>query len=219
MFFAPKSASLSLLLSTFCLSVSAAQVELAGVFGKRVVLIVNGTAPQTLAVGQASREGVKVLEVGTDGALVAVSGSRIRVGLGDGPIRLAPDNTVEGEAARLRLHPDPQGHYWAQGAVNGAAIRLMVDTGATFVAIGADDARRAGIDYRAGRRVTMNTANGPATAYVVMLDRISVGGITLYGVEASVHEKGLPVALLGMSFMKRVGMQRDDDVLVLHKRF
>lgn len=119
----------------------------------------------------------------------------------------------------MRLASDSRGHYWAQGAVNGASIRFMVDTGATLVAISADEAKRAGVDYRAGRPIQISTANGIITAYLVTLDRISIGGIVLHGVEASVHEGGLGVALLGMSFIKRLEMRREADQLVLHKRY
>jgi aspartyl protease family protein len=119
----------------------------------------------------------------------------------------------------MRLVPDSRGHYWAQGTVNGASIRFMVDTGATLVAISADEATRAGVNYRAGRPIQISTANGNTTAYLVRLDKIAIGGIVLHGVEASVHEGGLGVALLGMSFMNRVDMRRDGGNLVLVRRY
>ena len=121
--------------------------------------------------------------------------------------------------AMLRLVPDARGHYWTQGAVNGASVRFMVDTGATYVAINTDEAKRAGIDYRAGQQVVMNTANGQSFAWFVKLDRVSIGSIVMHGVEASVHERGLPVALLGMSFVNRLDMRREGGDLLLKKRY
>lgn len=196
-----------------------AEVELAGVLGKRAVLLVDGGAPQTLGIGQQSREGVKLLEVDGRSVLVAVGGERRRIALGEAPLRIAAPAEARSGEASVRLAPDAQGHYWVQGAINGAALRFMVDTGATYVAIGTDAARRAGIDYRAGRQVIMNTANGPSMAWLLTLDRVSIGGIVLYGVQATVHERGLPVALLGMSFISRLGMRSEAGTLVLTKLY
>jgi len=98
-------------------------------------------------------------------------------------------------------------------------MRFMVDTGATYVAMNAADAKRAGIDYRAGQQIVMNTANGQSLAWLVTLDRISFGGIDMHGVQASVHESGLAVALLGMSFMNRLDMRREAGDLLLSKRY
>ncbi len=202
-----------------CTSVFDSEVELAGVLGRKAVLIVDGGAPQTMGVGQQSREGVKLIDVKDAVAVVEVNGIRQRVALGAAPIRLGEAVSTVGASGTLRLVPDTRGHYWAQGAINGASMRFMVDTGASFVAISAEEAKRAGIDYRAGRHVLMNTANGQSVAWLVALDRVSIGGIVLYGVEASVHEQGLPVALLGMSFVNRLDMRREAGDLVLSKRY
>ena len=197
----------------------AAEVELAGIFGSRAVLVIDGGAPQTLAVGQRSREGVKVVSVSNPSATVDVNGERRRISIGEAPLRITGSNAEQSANAMLRLVPDARGHYWTQGAVNGALVRFMVDTGATYVAINTDEAKRAGIDYRAGKQVVMNTANGQSLAWLVTLDRVSIGGILLYGVQASVHESGLPVALLGMSFMSRLGMRSEAGALVLQKLY
>lgn len=197
----------------------AAEVELAGIFGSRAVLVIDGGAPQTLAVGQRSREGIKLVSVSNPSATVDVNGEKRRISIGEGPLRIAGNSAEQSQNAMLRLVPDARGHYWTQGAVNGASVRFMVDTGATYVAINTDDAKRAGIDYRAGQQVVMNTANGQSLAWLVKLDRVSIGGLMMHGVEASVHESGLPVALLGMSFVKRLDMRREGGDLVLKKRY
>lgn len=197
----------------------AAEVELAGIFGSRAVLVIDGGAPQTLSVGQRSCEGIKLVSVSNPSATVDVNGEQRRISIGEAPLRIAGSNTRQPVDAMLRLVPDTRGHYWAQGTVNGASVRFMVDTGATYVAINTDEAKRAGIDYRAGQQVVMNTANGQSLAWLVKLDRVSIGGIVMHGVEASVHENGLPVALLGMSFVNRLDMRREGGDLVLKKRY
>lgn len=197
----------------------AAEVELAGIFGSRAVLVIDGGAPQTLAVGQRSREGIKLVSVSNPSATVDVNGEKRRISIGEAPLRITGASVEQSSTAMLRLVPDARGHYWTQGAVNGASVRFMVDTGATYVAINTDEAKRAGIDYRAGQRVVMNTANGQSLAWLVKLDRVSIGGIVMHGVDASVHERGLPVALLGMSFVNRLDMRREGGDLVLRKRY
>lgn len=197
----------------------AAEVELAGIFGSRAVLVIDGGAPQTLSVGQRSREGIKLVSVSNPSAMVDVNGERRRISIGEAPLRIAGTGTEPSANATLRLVPDARGHYWTQGMVNGASLRFMVDTGATYVAINTDEAKRAGIDYHAGQQVVMNTANGQSLAWLVRLDRVSIGGIVMHGVEASVHESGLPVALLGMSFVNRLDMRREGGDLVLKKRY
>ena len=197
----------------------AAEVELAGIFGRRAVVVVNSGAPQTLAVGQRTREGVTLVDIRDTSAVIDVDGTRRQVFFGGGPVRMGEASSAQSGSPTMRLVPDSRGHYWAQGTVNGASIRFMVDTGATLVAISADEAKRAGVDYRAGRPIQISTANGNTTAYLVRLDKITIGDIVLHGVEASVHEGGLGVALLGMSFMNRVDIRRDGGNLVLVRRY
>ena len=114
---------------------------------------------------------------------------------------------------------DTRGHFVADGAVNGAPMRFLVDTGATAVSLPAADAMRAGVDYRRGTRIAMQTANGNAPAWVTRLDRVRVGEIEVYDVEAVVVETGLPVALLGMSFLNRVEMRRNGATMVLTRLY
>ena len=98
-------------------------------------------------------------------------------------------------------------------------MRFMVDTGATSIAIPAADANRLRIDYQKGRRVSTQTANGVAPAYLVTLDSVRIGGIELNNVEAIVIEQGLAVGLLGNSFLSRTEMRREGQTMTLTKRF
>jgi aspartyl protease family protein len=97
------------------------------------------------------------------------------------------------------------GHFWADGDVNGAHVRFLVDTGATAVALTPQDAQRLGIDL-AGLRYddSVVTAGGRARAAAVRLASISVGGARLDNVDALVIEKGLDASLLGMSYLGRL---------------
>lgn len=96
------------------------------------------------------------------------------------------------------------GHFLVASSVNGAAMPLLFDTGASAVVLSYADARKAGIDV-ANLSFTMpvTTANGTGRAALVMLDSIEVGGIARSNVRAFVTERGaLEGSLLGMTFLE-----------------
>ena len=117
------------------------------------------------------------------------------------------------------LTADGRGHFVTTGQVNGASMRFLVDTGASSVALGASDARRLGIDLTRAEQVVVNTANGQTVASRVKLDSVRVGEIVVMNVDAMVHSTEMPFALLGMSFLNRMEMQRDGDTMTLKKRY
>lgn len=98
------------------------------------------------------------------------------------------------------------GHYFVEAEINGRPVAVMVDTGATMVALTYDDARRAGLSPRASDFThRVSTANGTAKVAPVMLDRIQIGGILVRDVQAAVLEEGkLQTTLLGMSFLGKL---------------
>ncbi len=208
---------LALLCAPLCQRAAAADVALIGVIGdKAAILAIDGGDPKTVKVGQSWR-GVTVLGIEKDLATVDVEGKK-RV-LQRGLHYRSAEASGSGHT-RVLLAADPRGHFYIEGAVNRVPVRFLVDTGATMVALPKRDADRLGIDYRAGRRGTTQTANGSATVYLVKLDTIRIGAIELHGIEATVHEgAGLEQALLGMSFLNRVSMQRDGATMTLIQRF
>jgi aspartyl protease family protein len=134
------------------------------------------------------------------------------------------DNHVSSTApassgSRVTLIADERGHFVTIGSINGASIRFLVDTGATMISLSVSDARRIGLDYLKGEQGFTRTANGVARVYKLRLDTVKVGEITANGVDALVHDTDLPWALLGMSFLNRVDMNRQGDNLTLVKRY
>jgi aspartyl protease family protein len=97
-----------------------------------------------------------------------------------------------------------RGHVIVEAEVNGAPVRMLVDTGATLVALTPGDARAAGIDP-AGLAFTqrVNTANGTARMALVTLREIRIDQLSVYDVPAAVLEN-LNVSLLGMTFLGRL---------------
>ena len=118
---------------------------------------------------------------------------------------LVPSAPVSSEPGTAYLSRNLSGHFHADGLVNGTHVRFLVDTGASDVALSAADARRIGIDLDSLRYTTAyETANGVIHAARITLDEVSIGGIRLNNVTASVSREGLGQSLLGMSYLARL---------------
>lgn len=194
----------------------ATDVALAGLMQDRAILVVDGGRPRTLSVGGKTPEGVKLLAVESGAAVVEIDGQKQRLVLGEQAVA----SRGSGRAEAVTLTADGRGQFLTQGSINGVATRFLVDTGATFVALGMADAARAGIDYqRKGQMGTMSTANGVVRAWRVPGNTVRLGDITLHEVDVAVNESSMPFALLGMSFLNRVEMKRDGDTMTLKKRY
>ena len=106
----------------------------------------------------------------------------------------------------VEIEAEGNGHFNTEADVNGRAIDVMIDTGATMVALSYEDAERAGILLNdSDFTQSVSTANGIARVAPVTIDRISIGNITVRNVPAAVTERGrLKTSLLGMSFLRRL---------------
>jgi aspartyl protease family protein len=106
----------------------------------------------------------------------------------------------------LMLEPDRQGHFHAEGRIDGRFVEFIVDTGASVVALRESDAARAGLrPFPSDYIVTVSTANGKTKAAPARLDRIEIGDITVYDVRAIVlPDDALSVNLLGTDFLSRL---------------
>ncbi len=121
----------------------------------------------------------------------------------------------------VELRAGRHGHFETNAELNGRTVQVMVDTGASLVALTYEDAERAGIFVRNSDFTHQSqTANGIAKFAPVMLDRVSIGGITVRNVQAAVSERGrLQTSLLGMSFLGKLSRteMRKGGVLVLQE--
>ncbi|MEX0852509.1 MAG: TIGR02281 family clan AA aspartic protease [Bauldia sp.] len=104
------------------------------------------------------------------------------------------------------LRADPRGHYQTEATVNGRTIPVMIDTGATAVALSAEAAKRVGVrPTRRDYTLPISTANGVVAAAPVVLSEVRVGRISVRNVQAVVVPDGaLGVNLLGMTFLSRL---------------
>ncbi len=193
----------------------ATDVTVVGLFPSKAVVQINGGAPRTLAIGQKTAEGVMVVSVERDGAIIEIDGKRKALKMGQHHAS-APSPGRQS----VVLNADWRGHFIVEGQINGGSIRFLLDTGATVIALPAADARRLGVEYQRGNAVRMSTANGIAGGYRITLDTVRIGDISLNGVEAVVMEgNAMPMALLGMTFLNRMEMRREGQTMTLTKRF
>lgn len=204
------------LLVAACGFAQAQSVMLTGTIGSRAILIVDGSAPKTVAVGE-TFQGVKLVGLQGEQATVESGGKRVSIRM-DTPVSIGGGGGGAG-GSRIVLPVSSGGHFMTQGAINGRAVSFMVDTGATAVAMSEADAQRIGLDYTKGQPVQMNTANGMARAYRVRLNSVRVGDVEVYDIDAVVSQQPMPYILLGNSFISRFSMRRDADQMVLEKRY
>lgn len=200
----------------FACGAGATDVNVIGLFPGKAVVVINRGAPRTISTGQRTAEGVLLVSSDSKGAVLEIDGKRQALEMG----QHFESAAQTGARPTVTLPADSRGQFYASGQVNGAHVRFMVDTGATTVLLPASEATRLGIDYRRGVQGRIQTANGTAPAYRVVLDSVTVGDITAYDVEGVVAEaQGLDVALLGMSFLNRTEMRRDGAYMTLTKRY
>ena len=123
-------------------------------------------------------------------------------------------SSVTWVAVTVRTSMVGAGAFKTMVTINGKTVPAIIDTGATFVTMSAKTAGELGLGYEGGKQMKMNTANGTTTNNAIMLDRVTVGGITLSRVEGAVGQTDMPV-LIGMSFLRRVNMTTNGNVMTL----
>ena len=121
-----------------------------------------------------------------------------------------------GTTAELRREND--GHFWANATLNGQSVRMLVDSGATVIALNESDARRLGIRFGpkdfTGR---VSTANGMVEVAPVRIASVRIGNVERIDIPAAVlRGNTLPVPLLGQSFMSALAeVQIRGDVMTI----
>lgn len=209
-----RSISIALALSLATGHTAAADVSLIGLFPGKAVMVIDGGDPKTYSVGSTIGGNIKLISVDANTAVIEANGKRETLPMGAHFNRSTPSGS-----ATISVDADSRGHYFVNGQINGGTIRMMVDTGASLIAMSSSEATRLGIDYKKGQPSYANTANGTVPIYRVKLDSVKVGDIQINQVEAAVQEGGLSVTLLGNSFLNRMDLKREGVRLTMSKRF
>lgn len=118
--------------------------------------------------------------------------------------QVMPRQAVFGAGSRIEVPKAADGHYYLTLALNGTAVRFVIDTGASDMVLSAADARRVGIDpERLSYIGQAQTANGRVRTAPVKIDRVVLGGVEDRNVRATVTDGQMDGSLLGMSYLSR----------------
>lgn len=125
-----------------------------------------------------------------------------------------PQSYYQEGVQHLVLERNRAGHYVISGQINQEPVVFLLDTGATDVVVSQELAERVGL--RAGARQWAQTANGRIQVRATQLDRLALGPIELYNVNASINSamSGNKV-LLGMSALGQVEFSQQGGQLTL----
>ena len=123
------------------------------------------------------------------------------------------------EGGRIEIPVSRDGHFHLTASLNGTDVRFIVDTGASTIALGPEDARRIGIDPDDLAYVgTAMTANGRVQTAPVTIDTLEIGDIVDRNVRAWVIGGELDGSLLGMSYLRTFArVSFEGDLLVLER--
>ena len=190
-------------------------VSMSGSLGDKALLMIDG-APRTVATG-ATVQGVKLVSVTGNDAVVEIKGKRVTLMMGGAQVSIGAQAS-SGGGLQIVLTAGSGGHFMTSGAINGRAVRFMVDTGATSVSMSIAEAEHIGLDYRNGQRGYVSTANGNVPAYRVRLAEVRIGDVVVYDIEATVVPAQMEFILLGNSFLTRFQMKRENETMTLSKR-
>lgn len=119
--------------------------------------------------------------------------------------------TPNSEVVLKRNH---DGHYVANGSINGFPVVFLLDTGATTISIPNNVARKIGL--KKGVSYKADTANGMINVYSCRLDSVQLGGIELNNIQGHINPRMEgDTVLLGMSFMRQLEMTQKGNTLTL----
>lgn len=197
-------------------SAMAQTIAFTGLLGSKALLVVGGGRPKALGVGE-EYQGVTLVAIQSDNsAVVDTGGKRYTLYMGEAPTRMG-DASKNPKNNKITLVAGRNNHFMTQGQINGQPVTMVVDTGASMVALSVREAVRIGLDFRSGKRGLVATANGTMPAWHVKLT-VSIGDIVVNDVDGMVGEGEMPMVLLGNSFLNHFNMTRTKDDMVLEKR-
>lgn len=191
-------------------------IKVVGLFKNAAVVQINGQQVM-LKQGVAGPANVTLLSADTQAAVLKVDGKASTFPLGRqiGTQYQAPQDLT------VVIKKDKYHQYITQGSINGLPVTLLVDTGATSVAMNEIEAKRLGLNYRIdGQEGRVVTASGTVRAWSVKLAQVKIGELDVPNVDASVVEGAYPVhILLGMSFLKYSRIEENNDTLKITRKY
>jgi aspartyl protease family protein len=144
----------------------------------------------------------------------APKGEHVATAQSSASLAAARTRNASGDAV---LNRSPDGHFYADVSIDSQDLHMLVDTGASVIALTGGDAEALGLEWTEDELFPVaRGANGDVIGKPVRLDRVRLGDFEADNVEAVIVPRGLDVSLLGQSFLRRVGkLEIEDGRMVL----
>lgn len=190
-------------------------IVLQALFTNKAMVSINGRS--VILVKDKPVSGYKLISSDSYEALIEYNGKRQRYSINGQPVQSKyPENDKQ---PSLIIWPDKRGLYVTTGSINGVGTELLVDTGASVVAMNTSQARALNISSAEGSNINVETASGQLLGKRIKLRSVQVGGIIVKEVDAVVLPGKFPKkVLLGMAFLKSVDMQRQGSAILLQAK-
>ena len=194
--------------------ISLSDISVVGLFADAAMLNV-GERRQFLKIGQRSDDGVLLVKASSEEAVIEFRGESLTLTLSD---RISTKFTPP-QIKVVTVALNDRGQYLTMATINNRPVRVLVDTGATSIAMNSVIAKSLGISTENGRELQASTASGMVSSVEVVLDEVSVGDIKFNNVKALVIEGEYPTnILLGMTFLRQVEISEEAGLMVLKSR-
>ncbi|GLR13918.1 hypothetical protein GCM10007907_27080 [Chitinimonas prasina] len=195
----------------------AASPVLLATMGNKVSLSLGGK-PLTLSVGQ-QRDGIKLISVGEDSAVLEVEGKRQSVRLGQ-EFYAGGSQAEQAQTNSFTVFDVGGGHFMAQISLGGGGVRGLIDTGASLLSLSGNQAKAMGLRFERNQPIMLRTAQGVQNGWRTKVPSLRIEGVQLYNVDAVVTDGAYPeVALIGMSVLGQFHMQNDGQRMTLKKKY
>jgi aspartyl protease family protein len=189
-------------------------VKVIALFSNKALLQV-GDKQKVVSAGE-TFEGVLLQSATGRGAVVVIAGETQNLKLNQS----ISGNYKKPAQSQLRILADASGMYFVKGTINNWSTSFLVDTGATHVTMSGNKARALNIDFRKGWRSMAQTAAAVVPVWQIVLNSVSIGGIKLNNVSATVIDGDKPSeVLLGNSFLRHTDLQQTSSVLIIRERY
>ena len=191
---------------------------------KNAAMVDFGGKQKLYRVGQNLAPQIKLVKADSTSAVFLIKGKEVEMGM-EARTSFSAAGGAEAAVAQgpktVKILRDQTGHYFTGGFINGIAVRFLVDTGATTIAMNERIAKLVGIPYEMeGIRGASSTANGLVEVWGVNLRKVRVGSIELKNIQGTVVKGAGPdEVLLGMSFLDKLKMETGGNLLKLTTKF
>lgn len=216
-------------------------IALKGIAGNKALVAFDNSQPQFISIGQ-SINGVNLINVLNNTAEFKAGQEKFTLKIGDNrnstinttpapqqisgaqsaPNASAVPTNLSATSNRVVVNASDGGsHYVTDGFYDGKPVKFILDTGASMVSMGIDDAIRLGINYAEGKEVFAETAGGRVPSYLIKAPSVTVGSITIRDVDTIVASSSFgkgKTMLLGQSFLSKVRLIQEQGQMILESK-